>query len=83
MKFQEIKNYKYVKYIVYIKSFIVGKQTITKNQKTFENDIHEAISYIKELKKTMREYPELYTDSKIIMEKIVTKSDTYEVLEGD
>ena len=83
MKFQEIKNYKYVKYVVYIKSFIVGTQIITKDQKIFENDIHAAISYVKELKKTMKEYPELYTDSKIIMEKIVTKSDTYEVLEGD
>ena len=29
MRFQEVKNYKYVKYVVYIKSFIIGKQTIT------------------------------------------------------
>lgn len=83
MRFQEVKNYKYVKYVVYIKSFIIGKQTITKDQKTFENNIHAAINYAKELKKTMKEYPELYTDSKIIMEKIVTESNTYEVIEGD
>lgn len=82
MQFKEIDNYKYVKYIVKVESSIVKNQKMTSKEKTFEQ-IQKAIAYIKSLKAEIKKFPELYPNSRIIMEKIVTKSDTYEVLEGN
>lgn len=82
MQFKEIDNYKYVKYIVKVESSIIKSQKMTSKEKTFEQ-IQKAISYIKCLKAEIKKFPELYPNSRIIMEKIVTKSDTYEILEGE
>lgn len=82
MQFKEINNYKYIKYVVKVESSITKSQKMTSKEKTFEQ-IQKAISYIKCLKDEIKKFPELYPNSRIIMEKIVTKSDTYEVLEGE
>ena len=82
MQFKEIDNYKYIKYIVKVETSILKSQKMTSKEKTFEQ-IHKAIAYIKCLKAEIKKFPELYPNSRIIMEKIVTKSDTYEVLEGE
>lgn len=82
MQFKEIDNYKYVKYIVKVESSIIKNQKMISKEKTFEQ-IQKAVAYIKCLKAEIKKYPELYPNSRIIMEKIVTKSDTYEVLEGE
>lgn len=82
MQFKEIDNYKYIKYIVKVESSIIKSQKMTSKEKTFEQ-IHKAIAYIKCLEAEIKKFPELYPNSRIIMEKIVTKSDTYEVLEGE
>lgn len=58
------------------------KQIMTSKEKTFEQ-LQEAVVYIECLKAEIKKFPELYPDSKIIMEKIIIKSDTYEVLEGN
>lgn len=81
MQFKEIDNYKYVKYVVKVESSIIKSQKITSKEKTFEK-IQKAITYIKCLKAEIEKFPELYPNPRIIIEKIVTKSNTYEVLEG-
>ena len=49
MKFQEIKGYKYTKYVVEVEYFITKDQKMLKPDKSFD-DIHKAIAYIKEIK---------------------------------
>lgn len=82
MKFKLISNYKYVKYVVKVESSIIKSQKMINKEKTF-NQLEMAIVYIKSLEAEIKKYPELYPNSRIIMEKIVTKSDTLEVLEGE
>lgn len=82
MKFKLISNYKYVKYVVKVESSIIKSQKMINKEKTF-NQLEMAIVYIKSLEAEIKKYPELYPNSRITMEKIVTKSDTLEVLEGE
>lgn len=82
MQFKRIDNYKYIKYIVKVESSIMKEQKMTSKEKTFEQ-LEKAVVYIECLKAEIKKFPELYHDSKIIMEKIIIKSDTYEVLEGN
>lgn len=81
MQFKGINNYKNIKYIVNIESLVTKDQKITRKEKTFEQ-IEKAISYIKYLKAEIKKFPKEYPNSRIIMEKIIIKSNTYEVLEG-
>lgn len=82
MKFQEIKGYKYTKYVVEVEYFITKDQKMLKPDKTFD-DIHKAIAYIKEIKKEAKQYPELYKNYKIWMHRIKTVADDFLVLEGE
>lgn len=80
MQFKEISNHKYIRYIVKVESSILKSQKMTNKEKTFKQ-IQRAIAYINRLKAEIKKFPELYPNSKIIMEKIVTKLNTYEILE--
>lgn len=93
MKFLELKEkkYKYIKYIVRVECTLCTDQKLIRDEKEFTNEpescsksciINDVCDYISRLKEHIKNYPELYPNAKIFLERIKTESTSYEVLEG-